>query len=983
MFDPTPSPRLFGLPPGVDFPQMLYHGLMQRLAGMPPEAIAQVEIYVNTQRMQRRLRAQFDRGGASLLPRIRLVTDLGRNVALADVGPAVSALRRRLELVQFITLLLEKEPDLAPRAAIYDLADSLAALLSEMHDEDVHPEVIQNLTVPDASGHWQRSLKFLQIVERYFGDQRLHAPSEEARQREVITRLVADWAQHPPAHPIIVAGSTGSRGTTALLMRAVARLPQGALVLPGFDFAMPASVWARLSPDQGPGDDHPQYRYARLCHALDTNPDTVQLWADAAPPCAARNALLSLAMRPAPVTDQWRLEGPAFGDVAGATAGISLIEAPSPRHEATAIALALRDAAESGRTAALITPDRGLTRQVSAALARWGLEPDDSAGEPLSQTAPGRLFRHVAALAGRRLTTDALVILLKHPLVAAGSQQRGQHLLWTRDLELWMRRNGPAFPTHADLHRWANRQAGFDGRHDWVDWFAPLICGLEHIGARPLADHLESHISLCEALVAGPGADGDPAELWRQQAGRKAAETITMLRNEAAHGGTLGANDYADLFGAVLSRAEVRDPDLPHPDIMIWGTLEARVQGADLVILAGLNDGIWPALPPPDPWLSRDMRRRTGLLMPEQRVGLSAHDFQQAFGAREIILSRAIRDAEAQTVTSRWLNRWVNLLGGMSIAGKQALDDMRDRGAKWVALAHALDRPAHRMPPATRPSPRPPVDARPRQLSVTRIEKLVRDPYAIYAEYILRLRPIDPPRQSPDAPVRGTILHRIFERFINESKVNPAALNRARFMEIADQVLESDAPWPTARRLWRARLERVIDWFLETEAKRRQIALPAETEAKGALYLPELDFTLTGTADRIDRTAGGEWVIYDYKTGTLPSKDQIKYFNKQLMLEAVMIEHGAFDKVPRGRVFSVGYIGLGAKSDDPSYLLAPGDSDTIAGELRQLIGEYQQRSRGYTSLRATESQRITHDYDHLARFGEWERSDPAQGEDVG
>ena len=131
----------------------------------------------------------------------------------------------------------------------------------------------------------------------------------------------------------------------------------------------------------------------------------------------------------------FRSNGPKLGDLAAATKDMTLIEAASPRAEALAIALILRKAAEDGRTAALITPDRGLTRQVAAALDRWRILPDDSAGRPLALSAPGRFLRHVAGLFGQRLTAEALLTLLKHPLTATGAD-RGLHLKLTRDLEL-------------------------------------------------------------------------------------------------------------------------------------------------------------------------------------------------------------------------------------------------------------------------------------------------------------------------------------------------------------------------------------------------------------------------------------------------------------------------------------------------------------------------------------------------------------------
>jgi ATP-dependent helicase/nuclease subunit B len=987
MFEPQDKARIFGLPGGVDFPAALVAGLMERTPHLRPEQLARVEIFTNTARMQRQIRAAFDQGPALLLPRVRLVTDLGADAALADVPPAVPGLRRRLELSQLVALLLEREPGLAPRAAIYELADSLTLLMAEMYDEDVSPATIRNMEVPDESGHWQRSLKFLQIVEQFFGDDSGEAPLAEARQRIVIERLVGSWQHNPPQHPVLIAGSTGSRGTTALLMHAVARLPQGALILPGFDFDQPDAVWARLDPKQAM-DDHPQFRYAQLMEALDLRPGDIHAWASAPAPCPARNRLVSLALRPAPVTDQWLIEGPGFKDIDAAINGISLIEAPSARAEAMAIALALRQAADQGKTAALISPDRMLTRQVTAALDRWSIEPDDSAGTPLAQTAPGRLLRHIAQLFGNRLTSETLLALLKHPLVAAGSELRGYHLLWTRELEIWLRRRGPAFPDPDTMAQWltycAKKQKPDDGRAAWLAWFTPLIFGFEDTPTRALTDHIRQHILLARALTSGPDSEDD-SELWAKSAGRETARVTAQLQQEAPYGGEMSPRDYTDLFQAVLSRGESRDPTLPHPNIMIWGTLEARVQGADLVILGGLNDGIWPTLPAPDPWLSRSMRKACGLALPEKNVGLSAHDFQQAIGARQVILSRAIRDAEAQTVSSRWLNRLCNLLDGMSEEGSAALSAMRARGGQWLALVSELETPAALVPPAPRPAPKPPLEARPRQLSVTEIDKLIRDPYAVYARHVLRLSALPPLRKSPDAMVRGTVIHDIFERFVKEMQDEPLEDARARLLEIATQVLAQQVPWPASRRIWYAKLAKTADWFIITETARRAIAAPSPEglEVKGRLHLSDMDFSLTCKADRIDETRGGDWVIYDYKTGNPPTLKQMDEYQKQLLLEAVMAEDGAFEGLPPRPVHKIAYIGLGSKPKMVERPLLPGDTRKILDEFKQLIAHYQDIENGYTSRRAMEKMAYAYDFDHLARFGEWDESHAATPVKVG
>jgi double-strand break repair protein AddB len=565
-------------------------------------------------------------------------------------------------------------------------------------------------------------------------------------------------------------------------------------------------------------------------------------------------------------------------------------------------------------------------------------------------------------------------VLLKHPLTNTGGEDRGQHMLWTRELEMKFRREGPPYPTSSDLIEWAASGDGNTDRIEWAKWVTQTLFGHDGIGIRPLGDHLKSHLEIAELLVNGPDPI-IPCRLWDRPSGQEAAKVVSELGQNAQYGGALGASDYISLFHSVLKRSEVRDPVRPHPNIMIWGTLEARVQGADLVILGSLNDGVWPELPAPDPWLNREMRATAGLLVPERRIGLSAHDFQQAIAAKEVILSRSIRNAEAETVPSRWLNRLTNLMNGMSTDGEQRLKEMRARGQVWESLARQLDTPHVSIPLAERPSPRPPVAARPRSLSVTAISRLIRDPFAIYAANILRLKKLDPLHRQPDAPLRGTVLHSVLEQFIRDTDLS-AGIDAAKtaLLQTTNDVLEEHAPWPAARALWRAKLERVADIFLRDEFNRQARATPVEFEVWGSLFFAGLDFTLKGKADRIDRTDADRFIIYDYKTGSPPTKLQLTHFDKQLLLEAVMIEAGAFENLPAGIVSEVAHIGLGSTPKYDPVSLDIGEVKQIRAEFIELISQYQRQDQGYTSRRAMAEMRFGGDYDHLARFGEWDET---------
>ncbi|MFT6527010.1 MAG: ATP-dependent helicase/nuclease subunit B [Celeribacter sp.] len=987
MFTDTDRPRVYGLPCGVRFPFALKEGLMERLKFQSPEALARVEIFVNSSRMRKDLKLAFDDGQTHFLPKIRLITELGADIAARDVATGVSGLRRRLELSQLVARFLDQEPDFAARSTIYDLADSLAALLSEMHDEGVSPADLDAINIEDTSGHWTRARRFMSIISAFFDPTQDQPPMPEARLKMVVDLLSETWDASPPAHPIIVAGSTGSRGTTSAFMQRVANLPQGAVVLPGVDFGITSETWEKI--DETDAYEHPQARFSHFAKKVGISPRSIENWAISIDENSTRNQLISLALRPAPVTDQWMTEGPNFKNISEACDDLTLIEAPDSRSEAVSIALALRKAAEDGKKAALITPDRALARHVTAVLDRWDIAPDDSAGIPLNQTPPGRLLRHVSATLGQEVSSEVLLVLLKHPLVARGETDgesiRGFHLLWTRTLEKHLRRYGPAFPTRDDLLAWAEKPSD-NGLIDpdlvaWAKWISDVIESLKDSGTCHLSAHLDRVIALSETLVCGPKSR-DASELWSQSAGREALRVVTELKFESQHGGHMTTYEFANLFNAIVGRGLARDPSPKHPDIMIWGTLEARAQGADLVILGGLNETVWPTAPKPDPWFSRDMRKQAGLLPPEQQIGLAAHDFQQAVGAKTVILARAKRNAEAETVASRWVIRLTNLLAGMSDEGADALQNMRARGDVFINMARALERPDVSVPSAQRPSPRPPYAARPRQLSVTRIETLVRDPYQIYASRVLRLSKLNPLTQSADPRDRGTAFHKVMEEFVAQTREETPNEGAARLIATAERVLEETVLWPAARRVWLGRLKKIALPLVVREVENRAKGTPVATEIKGAYHFKDIDFSLTCEADRIDQTQGGDYIIYDYKTGSPPTKKQTETLNMQLHLEAIMLENGGFSGLNAGRVFELAYLGLDGATKQTRLPLSPGDTQKIEDRFTALIQNYDDPAQGYTSRRIVQSVSFTGDFDHLARVGEWSDSDAPCPEDV-
>jgi double-strand break repair protein AddB len=985
MFNPTDRPRVFAIPVGCDFSKTFVRGLQARLTSTAPEELARVEVFVNTQRMARRLKELLSGNGALLLPKIRVITDIANHPDLPITLPEpVSKLRRQLTLAQLVGRLLDADGSVAPQSAKFDLAQSLAGVLDEMQGESIAVSKLADIKVEDQSGHWQRSLDFMNILAQHWTLD--HPTDPQDRQRAAALAFAAKWAVEPPTHPVIVIGSTGSRGETALFMRAVAALPQGAVVLPGLDRALSQDNWDVLTADKV-AVDNPQSALAVFCKGAGVALADVADWGADAPANPARNALVSLALRPAPFTDQWLDDGPHLvGHLEAAINGVSLIEADTPQEEALTLALRLRAAAQQDQSAVLITPDRTLTRRVTATLERWGILPDDSAGRPLHLTPPGVFLRMIAACMGDRLTPLDLIALLKHPLADSGAED-GSSRRFAREYEKSKLRGGAPFVDFQAIKDWADKHDKDPARRVWADWVERCFAPLEHVSKDGLEPFLNVHLVAAEALAAGPSV-AERHGLWDKETGVKAREVFENLNRDADAASVLSVPDYQALFRTVIGAETVREARAAHPKIAIWGTLEARVESADVVILGGLNDTNWPGVESPDPWLNRAMRSQVGLPPPERLIGLSAHDFQQGCGAAELVLSRSVRDGDAPTVASRWMVRILNLMNGLGDTGKSAVKTISERGQHWVDLARLMDRPLAMVDAAVRPAPMPPANARLDRLSVTQVERLIRDPYAIYAAKILELRRLDSLGREPDAMIRGIALHSVVERFV---KTWPDTLPddaRDALLRVAEEVLAEEVPWPAVQRIWLARLARIAGWFVEGEATRRSRGTVLQQEVEGRRDIPELGFTLTAKADRIDQDADGGLIVYDYKSGSPPKPDEIKYFKRQLQLEAAIAAVGGFDDVPAGTPSALEYIGLsgaamasvGAVQDEPTSLA---DAQAVWTELTELMTAYADPTKGFPARPRMQKMGFAYEFDHLARKGEWEESDAPTDVPVG
>jgi ATP-dependent helicase/nuclease subunit B len=1019
------GPRLYTIPPSAPFLTTLAKAILGGdfpLAGgakPDPLALPLTTIYLPTRRAARALREAFlaeAETEALLLPRIRALGDPDEEAAIIFGGgdgteddsaigaPAIGVLPRRLALMKLVLALgrrLRAEAaqedstwgspllEVTPGQASY-LAADLARLMDDVEREEVDLSKLTEIVPEDFAAHWQVTVDFLKIVtERWPDHLEENGLVSPMTRRNLLMAREAERLAQGSLYPVIAAGSTGTVPATARLLKTIASLPNGAVVLPGLDLSLDDESWMLL----GDHPEHPQAGMAELLRNLGVERKDIAFVPGSEPNASARARLhlVSEALRPAESTEHWRrfldADGLARASSANALTGIRMIVAPTAHDEAEAIALILKSVTETpGKTAALITPDRVLARRVAARLKRWDLVIDDSAGVPIARTVPGAFLDLVLGAVETNFAPPELMALLKHPLALLGrspaairSAARALERGAFRDVYVGQGLAGARHALRAVRDDEERRHAPISEQEQAVALklvadlevaFAPLTALFGDRTSRRATEFARAHAEAAEALARDER--GSPSALWQDDAG----EALSVLLAELIDAGrslTIGLADYPPFYRSLIAGEVVRSRFPLHPRLFIWGPLEARLQQSDVVILGSLNEGVWPRPQESGPWLSRPMREALGLSPLERRIGLAAHDFAQALGVGTVYLTRALKVEGVPTVPSRWLQRLEALVKGSGLESKIKPEQ------PWVEWARERDR-APGFAPTTPPKPCPPVKARPRKLSVTRIEKWIANPYEIFAHDILKLEPLKPLGTEPDQALRGQIVHRALHDFAAAyPDILPADIY-AELIGFADRAFKALGGSPRVEAFWRPAFQQFSRWFAATEPARRTFAASTRTEVEGALDLPS-GFQLTARADRIDIGEDRSVVLYDYKTGRPPLSIHVDdLYAPQLPLESAIAQQGGFGDLGKRLVGELRYIQASGRNDGgEDRPAAKGDAmqlgERAIQQLAKLVERYQDPAMPYeVKRRRTAAFTDLYRYDeyaHLARVDEW------------
>ena len=1027
--------RVFNVPPSAPFLHTVIAALVDgRLvegfdARANPERLADVTLYLPTRRAGRMAREVFLdvlQTDAVVLPRIVALGSVDEDeLEFSDDGllggpdasllpPKLDDLERRLTLAKLVAAWAKRQPSslvVGSPASTLALAGDLARLMDDMVTRGVGWEALDGIVPDDLDIYWQHTLKFLKIAKDTWPDY-LKAIDriEPAARRDLLIAAEAKRLRARQKGPVIAAGSTGSMPATAKFLHAIAELPQGAVVLPGLDTDLDDAAWDSIGGIVAAGDlmatpaswSHPQVALHGLLARFGIKRRDVEPLA--APAAHGREMLTSEAMRPATSSEQWHAR---LGDksvarrIASGMEGVTLIEAANPEMEALAIAVAMREAREENLTAALVTPDRALARRVMASLDRWKLEYDDSGGDSLMDTPAGIFARLAAQTVAEELAPPALLALLKHPLFRLGHAP-GVLAKTVGDLELALLRGTRPAPGSAglkhdlaalrnnitELHHSDPRRkltdADLDAVERLVGQLSAALSPLEEIRrGKPhdLTDYAARHYDVIKhlsaddtgVLVAFEGPDGNALS--------RAFDDLFQASNSPdgdkpqPSGLVLDLSDYPDVFQTAFGDRIVRRPQLAASRLRIYGPLEARLTDCDRIILGGLVEGVWPPAPRIDPWLSRPMRHQLGLDLPERRIGLSAHDFAQLLGTKDVILARAAKVGGAPAVASRFLHRLE------AVAGADSWTRATDKGATYVRYANELDRPQS-VAPAPRPEPKPDVALRPLRMSVTEIEDWLRDPYTIYAKRILRLTPLDPVDMPLTAADRGSAIHEALGEFTGRFAAELPDDIADALRTIGDKHFAPLMERPEARALWWPRFLRIADWFAGWEARRRLDVSRVDAEIRGEIPIQLGNgraFVLSARADRIEHRSDRTYAILDYKTGQPPSAKQVRLgLSPQLTLEGAILRKGGFGAIPAGAsVSELVYVRLSGNNPPGKATVLdlqqpPDDAvDEALQKLEGLIRKFEHQDTPYRSVVLPMWENRYGNYDDLARIKEW------------
>ena len=909
---------------GTDFSANLAEVLAKHLSskfGNNPLSLAQTQVILPTRRSCLALKeAFFELNKNTLLPQMIPLYEI--DSPEESLPPTVS----KWERLFLLTKLCQAKPNLREITKAFQVAVSLAELLDLSYQYNVDLSKINELIPAESfAQHWQETVQFLDIIQDTWPKILKERNQIDAGDR--LQRIIYSFAKKISPNTVI-AGLTGDLPAVAELMRAILK-NNGEIFFDGVDKTF-------LEKTDKCEAVHPQFLIHKTLKKLGIKATDIQMISGK----VSHEEFVEQAFR----QDTWEKSEIQEKDIQN----ISYIQCEGTEIEALTIALKLREVLETpDKTGCLITPDRTLARRVICHMRRWGIELDDSAGLPLKHTPTGSFLLLINALAQKPDDAQNQLALYKHPLFADGKSIGNFHIEIKNAEKIARKKNERLNLTLSESGK----------------TFFDLIQTPQLLS---LKDLLNKHITLAESWAKTNTESGEE-RLWNNDFGKELFHLLHDISEYANILGEIDSSEYPAFFQSLISNVSGHKQYGTHPNLKILGPIEGRFHHSDVCILGGLNEQIFPPAADIGPWVNRPMRQKLGLPDGDSKITIMAHDFMHACCSPQVVLTRAVKVGGTPTVPSRFIERLQVLaeINGINLKTYQA------------NLACLVDEPKQK-DKIVRPAPCPPVEVRPTELSVSNIENLKRNPYAIYAKYILNLRPLNDLGNPNNAIIYGNVVHDVLSNYLKE---NPYADSKEKLMTSFKDKIKQTVLGKADQLFYVSQFEQIIPFFLTEQKELEKMRTKSVTEIEGKIVLDKLGrpFTLTARADRIDITPNQGATIIDYKTGMPPTmKELSKGDAPQLSLEALILSKGGFDEMSPQKINDLQYWHLGRHPKKISFLkakTAPNDFDSFLIQTEQglsnLINIFEKQTTPYEVSPIAASKPKFNDYEHLSRQQEW------------
>ena len=952
-------------------------------------ALCDITIFLPNRRAIKSLTETFLRmanGKVMLLPKMLSLGDINEDdlVLLSakeiNLEPLIDDIERQL----LLSLLVRKKFEQQGKNISYESALSLASELISLIDEtiiyDADLSKVKQIVADEFAKHWQETIAFLSIITDNWDlilNER-NQTQKASRQKILVDEQILNWQQNQPQNKIIMAGFANYQPTIAKMLKTVANLPNGQVIFYGLDNNLDDEAFAKIN------ELHPQYGFKQFLSFLNVNRKDIleldfsdkEIKANGNTFNYTRVLLGSEIMRPSAATSSWS----NITDINDeALLGLNVITFKDQREEALSIALMMRNVLENkGLTCALVTPNRSLARRVASELERWNIIVDDSAGKPLSKTPVGIFILLTAQMVLNDFNPKDFLATMKHPF-ACGGIRSNIFRSNVRRLELEILRGIAPKNGFLELINALDDVKNDELRlklQKWLETIYSFAQNFIDLTQKPQADFkqmLKAHLEFLESLAATDIQSG-AEHLWQNDDGETAASFIANLYDKADLLKTITPYDYLGILENLMAEQTVRAKYNLHPRLAVLGLLEARLQRYDLMIMGGLNEGVWPADPKIDSFMNQQMRKTIGLSPSDKIIGTMAYDFISHFCSPNVIITRSEKENGTLANCSRWLLRLDAVLEALEL--KAFFAKNLAKAQKWHQYSVLIDKPdtiKAIMPPA----PCPPLNSRPRSLAVTGVETLMRDPYAVYAKHILRLKALDAINAEAGANEFGSRVHAIIAEFITQNQKND---DLETLLDIGKKYLFDEKIAASIQAFWWSNFVSIAQSFISAQESRQDNIKETFCEIKGSLSFdaPFAPFELYAIADRIDVLKDNSLEIIDYKTGSIPTKkDVLAGFSPQLPLEVVIAKNRGFKDIATTTVSNVIFWELKGrdKSKISSYAEVINQADEALTSFKAIISVFDDENTCYLARPHPSYAPKYSDYQHLARVKEWASGD--------